>query len=75
MTASNIEHRTRIKVIDHPREGAVTMIIGGLMLLGIGIGMAFGNVGAGTMIGLGLGLVIHYLVERGVIGKKSSGDD
>lgn len=49
------------------------MIIGGLLLLGVGIGMAAGDAGAGALIGLGAGLVLQYLVDKGMIGNKKSG--
>ncbi|MFD1412991.1 hypothetical protein [Oceanobacillus jeddahense] len=40
------------------------MVIGGFMCLGIGIGLFTGNVAAGTMIGIGLGLVGEALFQK-----------
>jgi len=40
------------------------LIIGGLTCLGIGVGLFTGNVAAGTMIGIGLGLVGEALFHR-----------
>ena len=43
------------------------MIVGGCMLLGIGIGLFTDNVAAGTLTGLGLGLIGEALFQK--IGK------
>ncbi|MFD1067959.1 hypothetical protein [Oceanobacillus locisalsi] len=49
------------------------MIVGGLMCLGIGIGLFTGNVAAGAMIGIGLGLVGEAVFQK--FGKESEGED
>ena len=41
------------------------MIIVGCLLWGIGIGQFVGNTGAGTLVGLGAGFIIEYIVGRG----------
>ncbi|MEW6663205.1 MAG: hypothetical protein ACOY9Y_07190 [Bacillota bacterium] len=35
-------------------------VVGGL-LVGIGVGMLFGNTGAGILIGLGVGFIIEHI--------------
>ncbi|WP_179134601.1 hypothetical protein [Oceanobacillus timonensis] len=49
------------------------MVVGGLMCLGIGVGLFTGNVAAGTMIGIGLGLVGEALFQK--FGKESEGEE
>lgn len=41
------------------------MIIAGCLLVGIGLGMLFGHTGEGTLIGLGVGILIEYFWSRG----------
>jgi len=36
----------------------------GFMFLGLGIGMLFGNAGAGVIIGMGVGFILSELFER-----------
>jgi len=36
----------------------------GFMFLGLGIGMLFGNAGAGVIIGMGIGFILSELFER-----------
>lgn len=43
------------------------MIIAGALLLGMGIGMAFGDAGAGVIIGLGVGLLLQGIFGKGQI--------
>lgn len=45
------------------------MIIVGFLLASLGIGLALGYPGPALLVGLGLGLVIHYLIENGWIQK------
>ena len=40
------------------------MLIPGGLLVGIGIGMLYNQVAAGTLIGLGVGFVATYLAKR-----------
>lgn len=40
------------------------MIIGGCMFLGIGIGLFTGHVGAGSLIGMGLGLLLEAFFRK-----------
>lgn len=40
------------------------MVIGGFMCLGIGIGFYTGNIPAGTMIGIGIGLVGEAIYQK-----------
>ncbi|WP_146130471.1 iron-containing alcohol dehydrogenase [Planifilum fimeticola] len=41
-----------------------TMLIAGCMLVGIGLGMLFGNTGAGTLIGLGVGFLLEFFWSK-----------
>ena len=36
----------------------------GCMFLGIGIGLLFGEPGIGTLIGMGVGFIIHQLYSK-----------
>ena len=36
----------------------------GCMFLGIGIGMYFGETGAGTMVGMGIGFIVERLYSN-----------
>ena len=36
----------------------------GCMFAGIGIGMFFGETGAGTMIGMGVGFIVHTIYSK-----------
>lgn len=45
------------------------MIIVGFLLASLGIGLALGYPGPALLVGLGLGLVIHYLIKNGWIQK------
>lgn len=47
---------------DKKRDGGSLFIPGGL-LLGVGIGLAFGNAGAGTLIGLGAGFIVWGILR------------
>ncbi|MCT1905035.1 hypothetical protein [Oceanobacillus sojae] len=49
------------------------MVIGGFMCLGIGIGFYTGNIPAGTMIGIGAGLVGEAIYQK--MGKHSSEEE
>lgn len=40
------------------------MIVGGCMLLGIGIDLFTGHAGAGTLTGMGLGLLLEALFQK-----------
>ncbi|MBT3691455.1 hypothetical protein HOG16_04405 [Candidatus Woesearchaeota archaeon] len=40
------------------------MLIPGGLLIGIGVGMAVGQIPAGTLIGLGLGFVATYIFRN-----------
>ena len=46
-------------------EGTVTgKIFVGCMFVGIGIGMFFGETGAGTMLGMGVGFIIETIYSK-----------
>lgn len=40
------------------------MVIGGCLILGLGLGLLFGTPGAGTLIGLGVGLLLSALLGQ-----------
>ena len=40
------------------------LLVGGFMFVGIGFGMLFGEKQIGTMIGLGLGLIVKVLYPK-----------
>lgn len=40
------------------------MIVAGSMFIGIGVGYLIGNVGAGTLIGLGVGFILEEILKR-----------
>ena len=48
-------------VVRHQSAG---LAMGGCVLLSIGLGMLFGNVGAGTLIGVGCGLLAMAWLVR-----------
>lgn len=50
-------------------KGATEVIIVGFLLAALGVGLALGHPGPGALVGLGLGLVFHYLIENGWIAK------
>ena len=40
------------------------MLIAGLMFLGMGVGSLFDQIGIGTMLGLGLGLLAYFYLQK-----------
>lgn len=46
------------------KETISWLLVGGFMFVGIGIGMFFGEKQAGTMLGLGLGLIVKVLYPK-----------
>ena len=40
------------------KEDLSWLVVGGFMFVGIGLGMAFGDKQVGTMLGLGVGLIV-----------------
>ena len=39
------------------------LIFVGALMIGIGFGISFGNAGAGTMLGLGVGFILFGLIK------------
>lgn len=47
--------------MNQPNKQREISLVGGCTLLGIGIGLYFGHVASGTLIGIGTGLVLTTL--------------
>ena len=44
------------------------MLIAGLMFVGMGVGSLFDQIGIGTMLGLGLGLLAYFYLQKKWLG-------